>query len=170
MCLNIWRSFEGRGKEWTGFISCVFSYVMGIRKVINSTLRNDGFRSSLKVQTPHTPSSITHRQKITRKQKFYWKEKKRPYLPQNQTSAKISIKFKHKAMKLMSTTILSQIIYQSQGLRNTPQHKKLGFGMILIIENCQDTISRGQGCDGVPAQYVPYNLILWYLSKTIYLS
>ena len=54
--------------------------------------------------------------------------------------------YEHKDMKLMMITRFFLIAYQTQKLSEIPQHTRLGGGMVLIIENCQDTVTRVLGC------------------------
>ena len=48
-------------------------------------------------------------------------------------------------MKLMTTTSLFLITYQTQRIRETLQHTILGVKIVLILEKQKDTASRGIG-------------------------
>ena len=67
VCLNIWCWFRMRIKSWTRLIGGVLYSDMWISNVWNSMMTNDGWRSSLKVQTPHTLPSTTHKLKSSKK-------------------------------------------------------------------------------------------------------
>ena len=58
---------------------------------------------------------------------------------------KISINSENKTMNLIVITSMFLITHQNQILRKTPQHTSLGDGMVLIVENQQDTATRGIG-------------------------
>ena len=52
----------------------------------------------------------------------------------------------HKYMKLMIITSLFLITFRTHQLSETPQNTSLGYGIVFISENHQDTATRGIGC------------------------
>ena len=70
-------------------------------------------------------------------------------LHQGQPIAKSSINSEQKSIKFKVIARLFMITYQNQRLRETHQHKNLGYGMVLVIENKQETI------------YVVRDVVIW---------
>ena len=117
MCSNIWGWFGRRRNFWIGLISGILSSDMEISKLWNYRLSNYGLRSALKAQTPHTSQSTTHWSKIPIKQNLHCNGNNRRTLHQKQPNSY------HKAMKLMVTTGMFPITYNTCLLIDTTQHK-----------------------------------------------